>query len=280
MTRLTATAMVGEGRDSYNAAVRGAEEERLMARLDGKVAIITGAASGMGRATARLFAAEGARLVLADVNVDGGEQVVSEIKATGGDATFRRVDVSRGAEVEAMVTTALDTYSGLDVLFNNAGIEGESTWLVDCTEENFDRTIAINLKGVFLGLKYALPHMAQQGRGSIINTASIAGLVGWRSGAAYSASKGGVVILTKTAALEYARFNVRVNAICPGVIHTPMVERITGGGEAIDRLKGSQPMPRLGEAEDIAGMALFLASDESTFITGAALPVDGGYTAR
>lgn len=283
--------MVGQWAGSYNAGT-GADgmprsvwplrtEGDSVGRLDGKTAVITGAASGMGRATALLFAAEGARLVLADVDADGGEQTAAWVTSAGGAAVFRRVDVSRAAEVEGMVRAAQDTYGGLDVLFNNAGIEGESSWLADCTEENWDRVLAINLKGVFLGMKYALPLMAAQGRGSIINTASVAGLVGWRAGGAYSASKGGVVILTKTAALEYARFNVRVNAICPGVIHTPMVERITGGTDAaIERLRSSQPMPRVGEPEEIARMALFLASDESTFVTGAALPVDGGYTAR
>jgi NAD(P)-dependent dehydrogenase (short-subunit alcohol dehydrogenase family) len=252
-----------------------------MGRLDGAVAVITGAASGMGRATARLFASEGARLLLADVDAAGGETVAGEIGRNGGSVVFRRVDVSRADDVEAMVRDAVDRYGGLDVIFNNAGIEGVSARLADWSEADWDRVIDVNLKGVFLGMKYALPVMAERGGGSVINTASVAGLVGWHGAAAYSASKGGVVLLTKTAALEYARWNVRVNCICPGVIHTAMVERITGGGdEALDRLKRMQPMPRVGEAEDIARMALFLASEESTFVTGAALTVDGGYTAR
>lgn len=252
-----------------------------MGRLDGAVAIITGAASGMGRATAQLFASEGARLLLADVNAAGGERVAGEIGRNGGSVVFRRVDVSRAGDVEAMVHDAVDRYGGLDVIFNNAGIEGVSARLADWSEPDWDRVIDVNLKGVFLGMKYALPVMVERGGGSVINTASVAGLVGWHGAAAYSASKGGVVLLTKTAALEYARWNVRVNCICPGVIHTAMVERITGGGdEVLERLKRMQPMPRVGEAEDIARIALFLASDESTFVTGSALTVDGGYTAR
>lgn len=252
-----------------------------MARLDGKVAVITGAASGMGRASAQLFAAEGARLLLADVDVAGGEQTVDLVKQHGGEAAFMRVDVSRAAEVEGLIGAAVERYGLIDVLFNNAGIEGMSGRVADWSEEVFDRTIAINLKGVFLGMKYALPLMAERGSGSIINTASVAGLNGWHGGGGYTASKGGVVILTKTAAIEYARWNVRVNCICPGVIHTAMVDRITGASpDAVERLKRLQPMPRIGEAEDIARMALYLASDESTFVTGAAMVVDGGYTAR
>lgn len=252
-----------------------------MGRLDGKAAVITGAASGMGRAAALLFAREGARLLLADIDTAGGEQTATEIAHSGGTAAFRRVDVSQPEQVEALMQAALDAYGALDIVFNNAGIEGMSGRLADQTVENWERVLSVNLKGVFLGMKYALPPMVERGGGSIINTASVAGLNGWHGGGAYSASKGGVVILTKTAALEYAKWNVRVNCICPGVIQTAMVERITGGVEAsLERLKRMQPMPRIGQAEDIAQMALFLASDEAGFITGAAMTVDGGYTAR
>lgn len=252
-----------------------------MGRLDNKAVVITGAASGMGRATALLFAREGARLLLADVDAAGGEDVTAAIVAQGGTALFRQVDVSRAVEVEGMIRAAQEAFGRLDVLFNNAGIEGESGWLADCTEENWDRVLAVNLKGVFLGMKYALPLMVAQQGGSIINTASVAGMVGWRAAAAYSAAKAGVINLTRTAALEYARYNIRVNAICPGVIHTPLLERVHGGNvEGNERLLAMQPMPRLGRPEDVAYMALFLASDESAYVTGAALPVDGGYTAR
>ncbi|HZQ36047.1 MAG TPA: SDR family NAD(P)-dependent oxidoreductase [Dehalococcoidia bacterium] len=252
-----------------------------MGRLDGKIAVITGAGSGMGRATARLFAAEGAKLVLADVNAAGGEETAAGISAEGGEAIFQRTDVSDERAVQALIDRAVTTHGRLDVLFNNAGIEGPSARLTEQSLDEFQRVIAVNLTGVFLGMKYALPVMAQQNGGSVISTASVAGLVGWHGAAAYSASKAGVVNLTRTAALENARYNVRVNCICPGVINTAMVERITGGTEAArERLRRMQPLPRVGEAEDVARMALFLASDEATFVTGAAMVVDGGYVAR
>ncbi len=252
-----------------------------MGRLDRKVAVITGAASGMGRATARRFAAEGARLLLADIDAARGEEVTGVITAAGGTATFIRADVSRAGDVRAMVTSAVEHYGALDVLFNNAGIEGESGRLADSSEENFDRVLAVNLKGVFLGMKYAIPEMLDRGGGSIINNASVAGLVGWLGGNAYSAAKGGVVTLTKTAALDYARGNIRVNCVCPGVIHTDLLERVTGGvAVARERLERMQPVPHLGSPEDVAALVLFLASDEARFVTGAALTVDGGYTAR
>lgn len=252
-----------------------------MARLDGKVAVITGAASGMGRATALLFAAEGARLVLADVNDDGGRETVELVAKAGGSAAFRRTDVSREPEVQALVEAAVREHGRLDVIFNNAGVEGPSTRLTEHSLEDFQTVLAVNLTGVFLGIKHALAVMVPQQAGSIISTASVAGMVGWNGAAAYSASKAAVINLTRTAAIENARYNVRANCICPGVIRTAMVERITHGTEeSLERLRRMQPLPRVGEAEDIARMALFLASDESTFVTGAAMVVDGGYTAR
>jgi len=251
-----------------------------MGKLDGKVAIVTGAASGIGRATAELFAAEGAKVVAADWTEAQGKEVVEAIKSNGRDAVFASVDVSRPEDVQAMVRTAVDRYGGLDVIFNNAGVEGEQAITADCSLENWDRVININLKGVFLGMKYAIPEMLKRGGGSIINNASVAGLVGFRGIPAYCASKGGVIQLSKTAALEYATQGIRVNAICPGVIWTPMVERFVGdSAEARKTFEALEPVGHFGSPEDIAAMALFLASDQSRFCTGAPFVVDGGFVA-
>src|SRR3990170_2762395 len=252
-----------------------------MGKLDGKVAIVTGAASGIGRATADLFAAEGAKVVAADWTWAQGKEVVEAIKSNGRDAVFASVDVSRPEDVQAMVRTAVDRYGGLDVIFNNAGVEGEQAITADCSLENWDRVININLKGVFLGMKYAIPEMLKRGGGSIINNASVAGLVGFRGIPAYCASKGGVIQLTRAAALEYADQGIRVNCLCPGVIDTPMVERFTHDNpDALAQLKQLEPVGRLGRPQEVAELALFLASDRSSFITGAIIPVDGGLVAR
>lgn len=253
-----------------------------MGRLAGKVAIITGAASGMGLASARRFAQEGARLVLADVDRPALDTAVAGIAAAGGEAIAVAVDVSRAADVERMVATAVERFGGLDICFNNAGIEADGARLAHVSEESWDRVIAVDLKGVFLGMKYAIPAMLARGGGSVVNTASAAGLVGWPRGGAYSAAKGGVVALTKAAALDYAKDLIRVNAICPGVIYTAMSARLmarTPGRTAEDN-RARQPLPLIGQAEDVAEMALYLASDESRFVTGTAMSVDGGYTAR
>ena len=251
-----------------------------MGKLEGKVAIVTGAASGIGRAAALLFAEEGARVVVADWDEAKGEEVAREVKGKGGEAKFVKVDVSRAEDVQMMVNTAVESYGRLDVLFNNAGVEGEQAPTADCTLENFDRVIAVNLRGVFLGMKYGIAAMLKTGGGSIINNASVAGLVGFAGIPAYSASKGGIIQLTKTAALEYAKQNVRANAICPGVIWTPMVERFTSAGEEVRRaLEGMEPVGRFGTAEEVARLALFLASEDSSFCTGAPFVVDGGFVA-
>jgi len=251
-----------------------------MGKLEGKVAIVTGAASGIGRASALLFAEEGARVVVADWDAAKGEEVAREVKGKGGEAKFVKVDVSRAEDVQVMVNAAVESYGRLDVLFNNAGVEGEQAPTADCTLENFDRVIAINLRGVFLGMKYGIAAMLKTGGGSIINNASVAGLVGFTGIPAYSASKGGVIQLTKTAALEYAKEHVRVNAICPGVIWTPMVERFTSAGEEVRRaLEAMEPVGRFGTAEEVARLALFLASEDSSFCTGAPFVVDGGLVA-
>ncbi len=247
-----------------------------MGRLDNKVAIVTGAGSGIGKASAALFASEGATVIVADVT-GAEERAASEI---GGSAIAVHADVSEASDVRALVETARSRLGRLDVLFNNAGIEGEQAATADCSEENFDRVIGVNLRGVFLGLKFGIPAMLANGGGSIINMASVAGLVGFAGLPAYCASKGGVIQLTKAAALEYATRNVRINAICPGVIHTPMVDRIAPTAEAREQFAQIEPVGRMGRPEEVAALALFLASDESSFVTGSALPVDGGFLAR
>ncbi len=248
-----------------------------MGRLEGKVAIVTGGGSGIGRATALLFAREGAKVVVADIT--GKEKETAD--EIGPSAVASHVDVSVSADIRAMIEAARNTFGKLDVIFNNAGIEGAQAPTADCTEENFDRVIAVNLRGVFLGMKYAIPVMLAGGGGSIINTASIAGLVGFMGIPAYCASKGAVIQLTKTAALEYATHGIRVNAICPGVIWTPMVERFTGGTEeGKAQMAALEPVGRMGTAEEVASLALYLASDDSAFVTGTAIPIDGGFVAR
>jgi NAD(P)-dependent dehydrogenase (short-subunit alcohol dehydrogenase family) len=247
--------------------------------LDGKTAIVTGAASGIGRETAERFAAEGANVVVADVTVEDGEETVERIESAGGDATFVETDVSDPDAVEAMVGTAEEAYGGVDIAHNNAGIEGDDDDLAAQSEENWDRVVDIDLKGVWLCLKHEIDAMAGDGGGAIVNTSSIAGLAA--AGAApYVASKHGVVGLTRTAASEYADAGVRVNAVCPGVIDTPMVDRAGAEDpEAIEGFVAMQPLGRKGKPEEIANAVVWLASEEASFVTGNAYPVDGGYMA-
>ena len=252
-----------------------------MRELQGKVAIVTGAASGIGRAAAELFAAEGATVIAADVQDPEGQALADRLSEQGHTVSFVHADVSSERDVAAMVQVAMAQYGRLDVLFNNAGIEGEQAPTADATLENWDRVIGINLKGVFLGCKYGIEAMLRGGGGSIVNNASVAGLVGFAGIPAYCASKGGVVQLTRTAALEYALTGVRVNCLCPGVIQTPMIDRFThGDAAAAAAMAGLEPVGRTGKPEEVAELALFLASDRSSFITGAVIPVDGGFVAR
>lgn len=247
----------------------------------GKVALVTGASSGIGRATALAFAREGAKVVVADVTVEGGEETVAQVEKAGGEAIFVKTDVSKAVEVEALVAKTVATYGRLDCAHNNAGIAGNAKTIVADTEDNWDRILAINLKGVWLCMKYEIAHMLKQGGGAIVNTASGAGLIGVRRGGAYVASKHGVVGLTKTAALEYAKAGIRVNCVCPGPIDTPMLQGIGGSNQVvIERMVAAQPGGRLGKSAEIAEAAVWLCSDAASFITGLPTPVDGGYTAQ
>jgi len=254
--------------------------------LDGKVALVTGAASGIGRATALTFAREGAKLVVADMNVDGGQQTVHMIAENGGEATFVQVDVTSAAQVETMISKTVETYGRLDCAHNNAGISGAGiggdllTLTADYPDERWHQVIAINLTGVWLCMKYEMPQMLQQGGGAVVNTASAAGLVGLPGASAYVASKHGVVGLTKTAALEYAKQGIRVNCVCPGYIQTPMTEPLMNEPELMNLIVASEPIGRVGNPEEVAEAVVWLCSDAASFVTGHTMTVDGGYVAQ
>jgi NAD(P)-dependent dehydrogenase (short-subunit alcohol dehydrogenase family) len=250
-------------------------------KLEGKVAIVTGGGSGIGRATSLAFAREGARVTVADVVVNGGEETAEMIRDARGEAVFVRVDVSDADQVKAMVDKTIDIFGRLDCAANNAGISPSPITVSRCTEEAWEKVIAINLKGVFLCMKYELPRMLKSGGGSIVNTASVMGLVADGGHPAYAASKHGVVGLTKTAAIQYAKTGIRVNAVCPGVIRTPMSEKsFADHPELKAQAIGMAPMDRFAEAEEVARAIVWLCTDEASFVTGHSLPVDGGYLAR
>lgn len=248
--------------------------------LEGNVAIITGASSGIGRAAASVFARYGAKVVLADINEKDGEAAAGRVREEGGDALFVATDVSRASDVEALVARTVERYGRLDCAFNNAGIDGTIGTIAECTEENWDRTLAVNLKGVFLCMKYEIQAMLKQGGGAIVNTASVAGLVGLASIPAYVVSKHGVVGLTKAAALEWSQRGIRVNALCPGAIRTPLLESAFQQGVLSEAgMIAAHPIGRLGSTDEVAEAAAWLCSEKASFVTGLAMPTDGGYVA-
>ena len=253
-----------------------------MGTLEGKVVLVTGGASGIGRATALAAAHAGARIVVAEMDAAGGNATVEAIQAADGEALFVRADVSVASEVAALVGRAVGAYGRLDCAHNNAGVEGPRAALHEYPEEAWDRVLAINLKGIWLCMQHEIRQMLQQGRGAIVNTASVAWLIGSSSGiCAYNASKHGVVGLTRTAALEYAKRGIRVNAVCPGFVATPMLDRLLGGDAAVAaRFAAAQPIGRYAAPEEIAGAVVWLLSEAASYVTGLAMPIDGGYAAQ
>lgn len=249
----------------------------MAGELAGKVGLVTGGASGIGRATALAFAAAGARVVVADLNADGAQATVELIRAAGGEARCMPADVSEAGQVEALVRETVAAYGRLDCAFNNAGISQYGTPIPELPEDVWDRVIRVNLRSVFLCMKYEIPQLIRQGGGAIVNTASGYGLKGARGNAAYVASKHGIVGLTKVAALENAQAGVRVNALCPGWTETPLIAARLQDPEFRARILASEPMGRVGRPEEIAAAVVWLCSDAASFVTGHALSVDGGF---
>ena len=246
-------------------------------KLENRVALVTGAASGIGRATAIALATEGAKVIVSDVNITSGEETAHLLTEAGHEAIFIPCDVTRSIQVESMVRRTVSSFGRLDCAVNNAGVGGDMTPTDLREEATWDMVLGINLKGVWLSMKYELAPMLEQSRGSIVNVSSAAGLVGFRYASAYSASKHGVIGLTRSAALEYARKNIRINAVCPGFTETPMVANMTDTNpKMVEATINAIPMRRLGTAEEIAQAILWLCSDDSSFVTGHALSVDGG----
>jgi NAD(P)-dependent dehydrogenase (short-subunit alcohol dehydrogenase family) len=253
----------------------------IMKEFEGKVALVTGGGSGIGRATALAFAREGAKVVIGNRNVARGEETVAMIKQAGGTASFKRTDVLVTKDIEALVNHAVSEYGGLDLAFNNAGVEGDVAPLVEQTEANYDAVMNVNVKGVWLSMKYEIPRMLERGGGAIVNCSSVAGLIGFPNLAIYMASKHAVIGLTKVAAIEYSAQGIRINAVNPAVIDTEMVDRLAEGlGMKKDDLVQFHPIGRLGRVEEVAEAVLWLCSGKSSFVTGHSLIVDGGFTAK
>ncbi len=248
--------------------------------FDGKVALVTGAASGIGRKIAQLYAAYGAQVIVSDIAEEGGKETVRLINEPGGEAIFVRADVSKPSDCESLVQQTLNQFGHLDMACNNAGITGEQNRLADYSIDDWQRVIAINLSSVFYCMKYEIPAMMKAGGGSIVNMASILGLVAFKGAPAYVASKHGIIGLTASAAVEYGQENIRVNAVSPGFIRTPMIEEMEQDKEMYENLVSLHPIGRLGEPGEIAELVIWLSSDKASFITGAAYPADGGYLAH
>ena len=250
-----------------------------MNKFKGKVALVTGGGSGIGQATALKFAAEGASVVIGNRNEKAGLETVDLIQQAGGQASFRKTDVTKADHVRDLIKYTVDTYGGLHVAFNNAGVDDPQAMTPEQTEATFDLVMNVNVKGVWYSMKYEIEQMLANGGGAIVNTSSIAGVIGFPGHAPYVASKHAVLGLTKTAALEYAKEGIRINAVCPGAIETPMLEGFTGGDNAtLEYMKSLHPIGRLGKPQEIADAVVWLCSDEASFVLGQGITVDGGFT--
>jgi NAD(P)-dependent dehydrogenase (short-subunit alcohol dehydrogenase family) len=250
----------------------------MSAQFDGKVALVTGGGSGIGRATALLFAREGAKCVIADVSVENGEKTMRMIKEAGGEAIFVKTDVSKSADVEILINKTIEIYDRLDCAHNNAAVAEDMAFTADLIEEFWDRTINVDLKGVWLCMKYEIPQMLKQGRGAIVNTTSGASLKPALGACAYNAAKAGVLQLTRTAALEYAKAGIRINAVAPGATHTPGLERILAAIPDAEQMVKASPIGRMAMPEELAEAVVWLCSDAASYVIGSHLVVDGGHT--